>query len=387
MAARTSIRYPEKTERITPVADAKLKNINFDIVKKFILTIILGFFLAAPVFSQSGEEGGVSKIVSLKNKLVKFLEDRELSGVDTNYIGVPKYKWTVFANTYLSQLDFDLRSNSDAQKESYIESIGRVTVDMYSKVETQVSLGLYFMGYGLSYSQDLSKGYKKNFSFTLYSSPVGGELIYHTTDRIHGRLTAKRLGYDFSILDGEAKMENLIVNAYYVFNHKKFSYSSAMSYSKIQKKSAGSFLGGVTYNQSRLTAYDPVLRGMMGGINRIFLRQFSLGVGYAYNWVPAKGLTFHVSGIPMLLITTKSATKNTGDDWSDSQKETQKKLFGKKTHVSYSHMGRASVSYAFSDRFLAGYSAYYNFFRVGKHSTYYASTEDWNMRFFVAIRF
>ena len=343
--------------------------------------------VASPAFSQSGEEGGSSKIVSLKNKLVRYLEKIDLRGVDTNYIGAPKYKWTVFANTYLSQLDFDLRSNPSPSQQQYLPDMGRVSVDINSRVEKQISVGLYFMGYGLSYSQDLNKGFKKDYSFTLYSSPVGGELLYHTTDRIHGKLTAKERGYDFTILDGEAKMESFIINAYYVFNPKKFSYASAMSYSKIQKKSAGSFLGGITYNQTKLTAYDQVLRGMMGGINKIFLRQFSFGVGYAYNWVPAKGLTFHISGIPMLLITTKSATKNTGDDWSDSQKEEQKKLFGKKTHVSYTHMGRASVSYAFSDRFLAGYSAYYNFFRVGKHSAYYASTEDWNMRFFVAFRF
>ena len=246
-------------------------------MKNYILTLLLLFFFVTPVFSQDGEWIGVSKIVSLKNKLVNYLEKNELSGVDTSYIGVPKYKWTLFLNTYPSQSDFDLRSNPEANKDINMSGPGRVTVDIYSRVEKQVSLGLYYMGYGLSYSQDLNKGFKKNLSFTMYSSPVGGELLYNTTDRIHGKLTAKAHGYDFTIQDGEAKMESFIINAYYVFNPKKFSYSSAMSYFKIQKKSAGSFLGGVTYNQTKLTAYDQVLRSMMGGINKIFLRQFSLG--------------------------------------------------------------------------------------------------------------
>lgn len=360
-------------------------------MKRIVLLLLVLVASLTAAFSQTAVDltpaPEHSKVRTLVDKLVNYLEERELSGVDTNYVEAPKYKWAVFANTYLSQLDFDLRSNGDANKVDYVEGIGKVTVDMRSKVETQVSLGLYFMGYGLSYSQDLNKGYKKNLSFTMYSSPVGGEFRYHTTDRIHGKLAAKELGFNFDIMEGEAKMENFILNAYYVFSPKKFSYASAMSYSKIQKKSAGSFLGGLTFNQTKITAYDPILRGMIGGINKIHLRQFSFGVGYAYNWVPVKGLTVHLSGIPMILITTKSATKNTGGDWDENQKETQKKLFGGKTHVSYTHMGRASVSYSFSDRVMAGYSAYYNFFRVGRHSEYYASTEDWNMRFFVAVRF
>ncbi|MBP5692121.1 MAG: DUF4421 family protein [Bacteroidales bacterium] len=349
-------------------------------MKKHLLLTIAFLTLGTSVYSQTVAG-------QFLNNVKNFLERRELNGIDTNYIGVPDKKWSVFANTYLSQLDFDLRSNAESDKVVLGQELGRVKVDINSKVETQVSLGLYYMGYGLSYSQDLNKGFKKNWSFTMYSSPVGGEFRYHTTDRIHGKLAAKGLGLEFNIVEGEAKMENFIVNAYYVFNPKKFSYDAAMSYSKIQKKSAGSILGGATFNQTRITAYDQVLRSMIGGVNKIYLRQFSFGAGYGYNWVPAKGLNVHLSAIPMLLITTKSATKNTGDDWNDKQKDTQKKLFGSKTHVSYTHMGRFSLSYCLSDRYMAGFSAFYNYFRVGKHSSYYASTEDWNMRFFIAVRF
>ena len=359
------------------------------LMKRLILALVSGFFLAVPAFSQSGEGSGVSKIISLKNKLVNYLESNELKGVDTNYVGVPEKKWAVFTNAYLSQFDFDLRSNVRSEEIAGTEGkkLGRVTVDLCSKVEEQVSVGLYFMGYGLSYSQDLSKGYQKDWSFTMYSSPVGGEFRYHTTNKIHGKLAVKNLGLKFNVMEGDAKMENFLLNAYYVFNPRKFSYSSAMSYSKIQKKSAGSVLGGVTLNQTRITAYDPVLIGLMGGVNKIFLRRFSIGAGYAYNWVPVRGLTLHFSGIPMLLVTTKSATRNTDEEWSESQKETQENLFGSKTHISYNYMFRTSASYAFNNKFLAGFSGFYNFFKVGDHSSYYASNEDWSVRFFVAYRF
>ena len=166
-------------------------------MKRIVLLLLVLVASLTAAFSQTAVDltpaPEHSKVRTFANKLVNYLEERELSGVDTSYVGAPKYKWAVFANTYLSQLDFDLRSNGDANKVDYVEGIGKVTVDMRSKVETQVSLGLYFMGYGLSYSQDLNKGYKKNLSFTMYSSPVGGEFRYHTTDRIHGKLAAKEL--------------------------------------------------------------------------------------------------------------------------------------------------------------------------------------------------
>ena len=58
-----------------------------------------------------------------------------------------------------------------------------------------------------------------------------------------------------------------------------------------------------------------------------------------------------------------------------------------KTHISYNYMFRTSASYAFNNKFLAGFSGFYNFFKVGDHSSYYASNEDWSVRFFFAYRF
>lgn len=358
------------------------------------MTIFLALFLATPVFSQDGEGTGVSKIVSLKNILVNFLEERELRGVDTNYIGAPKKKWAVFANSYLSSMDFDLRSRFvDNADDGNPYQLSRAVIDLHSKTQKQVSLGLYYMGYGLSYAFNLGKGYERDLTLTLYSSPVGGEYRYHSTNRIKGSIDMKDLyGEDLMLkMNGtEAQMDNFILNVYYVFNPKKFSYASAMSYSKIQKKSAGSVIAGLTLNRTRLKSSDPWLSYVMGTVNRIKIQQFAIGAGYGYNWVPAKNLTIHISEIPMLLITTKSATKmksENDDGWSTIQKEGQKKLFGSKTHVSFSHMLRFSSSYTWNDRYLAGISTYYNYFRVGKHSSYYASTADWNLRFFFAYRF
>ncbi|MBP5692120.1 MAG: DUF4421 family protein [Bacteroidales bacterium] len=322
-------------------------------------------------------------------KVKTFLEVRQLNGLDTNYIGVHDRKWTVLANTYLSEMDFDMRSHivdiaeGEAQK-------GRSIIDMRSKTHKQVSLGLYYLGYGLSYSLNLGKGFKKDWSFTMYSSRLGGEFRYHTTRNFKGSFTTPS-GEHLSMADGVAKMENLILNAYYVFSPNKFSYSAAMSNFAIQKKSAGSFLGGLSLHQTRLRSYEPWFSYTLGRVNRLKFQQFAVGAGYAYNWVVAPRLVLHFSEIPMLLVTTAATTRmkasEEDDGWDTMQKQGYKDLFGKKTHVSYSHMFRTAASYEISDRVSVGATFFYNYFRVGKHSSYYVSTEDWNGRFYVAFRF
>ena len=358
-------------------------------MKKIYLFLAICLLVAAPVFSQSGERTGVQKIALMRNKLVNFLEKRELSGLDTNYIGAWPRKWSVFANTYFSSMDFDMRSNRvDIQDEEIHD--GRSVINMRSRTNRQVSLGLYYMGYGLSYSLSLGKGFKKDFSLTMYSSPAGGEFRYHTTRNIKGDFTTPS-GENLVLMGNEASMENVILNAYYVFNPSRFSYSAAMSNFMIQKKSAGSVIAGLSLNRMRLYSNEPWLSYTLGRVNRLKIHQFALGAGYGYNWVPVPRLILHFSEIPMLLVTTRSVTNMKADEdsdgWDSIQKQGYKNLFGGKTHVSFSHVFRTSATYSISDRFSAGTTFFYNYFRVGHHSSYFVSTEDWSLRFFVAYRF
>ncbi|MBQ1882219.1 MAG: DUF4421 family protein [Bacteroidales bacterium] len=367
--------------------------------KKSFFRISFGLFLLASTFASAQTE--LSKGIEEKafrypllKRLDNYLESRELSGVDTNYIGVPKRKWSVFLNTYLSRMDFNLSSRL-AEGDDFGDKTGKLitqsVINMHSKANKQISLGLYYRGYGLSYSFNLGKGYNKDWSFAIYSSPVGGEFRYHSTKKIKGDIEFKGADVKLDLTTGTAKMENFILNAYYVFSPRKFSYSPAMNYSKIQKRSAGSFLAGLTLNRTRLRAYDPWLGYALGRVNRLNIQQFALGAGYGYNWVPMKGLTVHLSAIPMLLVTTKSDTEMKAapdsDGWDTMQEPGQKDLFGAKMKLSFAHMFRHSVSYSAKDRYTFGASVFYNYFKVGKHSDYYALSRDWSLRFFFAYRF
>ena len=375
-------------------------------MKKLTRAAFLLLFISSAAMAQTVEDdfntsGGrkpfkESKISNLAGRLTDYLEKIELKGVDTNYVGAPKRKWSFFGNTYLADVHLNLQSRGLRDEEDVFD-IGKIKIHLHSQLQDQASFGAYFMGYGISYSWDINKHYNKDLSLSMYASRFGGEVRFHSTKSVEGRLTIKSQDELFDKLKepinkGTTKIESFILNAYYVFNPTKFSYNAAMSYSKIQKKSAGSFFAGLTLFQNRMSMYDvenpdvSVVTLLMSGVDKIQIKQGAVGVGYAYNWVPAKGFNFHISGLPMLLVTTRSVTKATGM-WSDEQQAVQRKLFGGNTHVSYTYMLRGSASYRPNDRFIVGISGFFNHFQVGHKGSYYTSTDDWIARAFVGVYF
>lgn len=103
-------------------------------------------------------------------------------------------------------------------------------------------------------------------------------------------------------------VRTVIADGYYMFNGKKFSYAAAYDQSVIQKRSAGSLMVGLMYNYTHID-YASDSNGdliyMMEGLGRVKLWQGSAGVGYAYNWVPVRGLLVNVMAMPMLTFVNK----------------------------------------------------------------------------------
>ena len=104
-------------------------------------------------------------------------------------------------------------------------------------------------------------------------------------------------------LDDPIRVRSLFLDGYYLFNGKHFSYAAAYDQSLIQRRSAGSFIAGLMYYHTSV-AYDgdqnwPLLL-LMNNVGKIKFTQASAGAGYAYNWVPARGLLVSAQVMPML---------------------------------------------------------------------------------------
>lgn len=89
---------------------------------------------------------------------------------------------------------------------------------------------------------------------------------------------------------------DLAVNAFggtfqYVFNHRKFSYRAVFQQTEIQKKSAGSFLGGIEFyigrfkGDSSLIPSSAVIDGPPEVIDKMRFFEAGPNGGYAYTWV------------------------------------------------------------------------------------------------------
>ena len=110
------------------------------------------------------------------------------------------------------------------------------------------------------------------------------------------------------VLIDPIRVRTVFADGYYLFNGKKFSYAAAYDHSVLQKRSAGSLMAGLMYNYTRID-YAADSNGdliyLMEGLGKVKLWQGSVGVGYAYNWVPARGLLVNVMAMPMLTFVNK----------------------------------------------------------------------------------
>ena len=106
-------------------------------------------------------------------------------------------------------------------------------------------------------------------------------------------------GHDIRIDKGDAKLKSLNLTADYIFNYKKFSMPAAFTQSFIQKKSAGSWMVGLSFQASSITAdaqRDKLIRN-----TDIALYRVSLGGGYGYNIVAGRWL-IHLSATPTMVV-------------------------------------------------------------------------------------
>lgn len=100
------------------------------------------------------------------------------------------------------------------------------------------------------------------------------------------------------------------LDAYYFFDHKHYAQAAAFSYSRIQRRSHGSFFTGLSF-------YREELNFNFGGLPehyiemlppewapnyhyRVDTRNYAVRIGYGYNWVFARGWLLGVSESPVV---------------------------------------------------------------------------------------
>ena len=276
---------------------------NMQLVKKtlIILVALLGCLNA------SAQEG----MLGLLGKAKTMLDSMSVSRVDRRYIDVPERPWRIIVRGNVNQSIVNMRTVGTMAGMDY-------SAKPHLKTEPSRYVGLWagYRGCGMGFTKNV--GGDKGSYFTIGANGR----VYSANLRIHS-FENNSPNFDLNSdlipeddkdewgkvhLTSPIKVHTVIADAFYLFNGKRFSYSAAYSQSKIQKRSAGSLMAGAMYYQGTIDYADHSngdLIYAMQGLGKVKLWQGSVGVGYAYNWVPTRGLLVNATVMPMLTLVNR----------------------------------------------------------------------------------
>lgn len=285
---------------------------------------------------------------------------------DTAYIARPDGRWTV-----------KLRTNISGAKLKTIAAGGneRRETEVRSEYRGTVSVAVAYRGLGLGLALNPAKlaGKNKDYEFNLnsYSNRYGFDIVYMESNTYHGTQTIGTQKFDVD--KGSISQKALNVNFYYAFNGRRFSFPAAFSQSYVQRRSAGSWMIGASFDGARTTIEADEETGRRH--TKIKTNEFAIGAGYAYNLVVGKRWLFHLSALPTYTIYSH-------DNMTvDSVRTNMKHALGSGIIT-----GRGAVLYSWRNKF-AGATMVYNYSFAGKKDPLQVRRDKWRMRLFFGFRF
>ena len=290
---------------------------------------------------------------------------------DTAYIGRPDARWTIKYRGNLSGADMRTTSVTDG-----VQNRSRVTADCRGTL----SMAVAYRGLGLGVAVHPAKfaGKCKDFEYNLnsYSNRYGFDVVFLSSKTYHGYKAADAERID--IHKGQISQNALNLNFSYAFNYRRFSFPAAFSQSYIQKRSAGSWMIGASFDGSKTELNDMTIR----------LNEFAVGAGYAYNLVIARHWLCHLSALPTMTIYSHDYTKTrTSADEDNAPSATSTVRHDMKYHFPSAIItGRAAAVYSWRNKF-AGATAVYNYSVAGDEDHLQVRRNKWRVRMFFGFRF
>lgn len=291
------------------------------------------------------------------------------SPYDTNYVVRPEGRLTMKLRLNQTGNDFNAKGTVN---------------DIYSKAElktshkTTMSIGASYRGISAAIAINPAKmsGAYKDYEFNLnyYSSRLSLDLSYQRSESLSGDIVGDK--GDRRLESGDATLKMLNIAGYYTFNHRRFSYPAAFTQSYIQRRSAGSWLAGISYQGGSIKTTDELkARSLEAPDVRIYIGHFGIGGGYAYNWVLGKKWLLHASFLPTVVVYNRN-NMTVNDERKYAQHMRLNMIFNE----------RVAVVYNFSPRYFAGVNAVVNN-SVFKDQAVTVNQNKWRARAFVGIRF
>ena len=341
-----------------------------------------------------------------------LIDSSAVATVDRSYIEQPKPAWAIEARGTLNQSTLKMETTWEDPED------GNTNLWAKSKNGLSTSAGLWlgYRGYGFGYSKEFGQTSGSTLSFGAMGGSFGINLRISSYNSDMPDLYIdgiKLTSYveDDDRLEDPIKVRTLFLDGYYMLNGKHFSYAAAYDNSLIQRRSAGSVVVGGMYCHSRAdysADSNWLLTALMEGVGKVKFSQGSIGAGYAYNWVPARGWLVSAMAMPMLTLYNRTTeymydfefTNPNVKDWDAlSEDEAIDWIFDDDTKftavdetavksdnkVKLNFDARLSVVYNF-DRFYLRVYGHYNQFRYGNDFVSGRVT-DWTANASLGFRF
>lgn len=184
-----------------------------------------------------------------------------------------------------------------------------------SRLVNYAGLRVQFLIFGLEYMPDIdnllsgrpimhratrfSINCNRLFAELYYIKNVGTVSIRRFGDYNNGR--SFKLSFD--------GMDRRVLgfDAFYIFNHQHYAHSAAYGISKLQLRSAGSFILGIQYSKQEcdfdtsllpdgLKPYTPQIANNLN----FLMKDYAINIGYGYNWVFHRNWLFNITATPSL---------------------------------------------------------------------------------------
>ena len=254
---------------------------------------------------------------------------------------------------------------------------------IYSKADLKTShkttfsiAGIYRgIGVGMAINPYKWSGAYKDYEFNLnyYSSRLSLDLSYQRSESLAGDIVGDR--GDQRLEAGDITLKVLNLAGYYTFNHRRFSYPAAFTQSYIQRRSAGSWLAGVSYQGGSIeTTAALTARSASAPDTRIYIGHLGIGGGYGYNWVLGRKWLLHFSMLPTFVVYNRN-NMTVNDERKKAQHMRFNMIFNE----------RAAIVHNFSSRYFAGATLVMNN-SVFDDDAVTVNQNKWRARAFVGMR-
>ena len=328
------------------------------------------WILAAFLLMVSNETLGQSRNQQLKAKLDSVLSSRYYkTPYDTNYVVRPE--GTVTLKLRLNQ------TGNDFHAKGTVNGIYS-KADLSTSHKTTMSIAASYRGLSAAVALNPAKmsGAYKDYEFNLnyYSSRVSLDFSYQRSESLAGDVYREDRG-EQPMESGDLTLKVVNLAGYYAFNHRHFSYPAAFNQSYIQRRSAGSWLAGISYQGGIIETRDELkARNPNAPTVSIDVGHVGIGGGYAYNWVLGQKWLIHFSLLPTFVVYNRNNfTVN------DERKRAQ--------HIRFNMIfnERVAIVRSFSPRYFAGATLVMNN-SVFDDDAVTVNQNKWRARAFIGMR-